>query len=394
MPKAQFEVKVENKVVNNRWIHQLHVESDLDQPDHCVVELSNLSEKDDPALGGKVHSEWLDVGHKLEVAMGLNKDRGDTIQKRVFIGEIVGIEPTFSQRLGLTHRVNVRAFNPLHVMTRGPNTTHPNDTDAAIIKNLCSPYHITPRFKPGVEMPDTKHLRYQNNESDLDFLRRLAAYNGLDFVCGQDPENPDDKTVYLDLFRRNDEPSGIKLKMNSVSEPGEILLEHFHPRLSTAFQVSKVVVRGWDPKTKKPIQGVAPRQSRTGSDLGGTSGSAATEQTHPKVNAIAVDVAVYSVAEAERIADAILSERAMGFITGSGSCEGSPLLKPGLVVDVDLGSKHFPRFSPGKYYLTSVTHHWAHHGEEGYQTDFKFQRDAHDSTEKGAQNDPNADDPS
>ena len=67
-------------------MHDVLVEADLDQPDHAIVTLSNLSTK---------HSEQVNEGDDLEVKLGFvdGKDQGS-----VFKGEVVGIEPIYDSR--------------------------------------------------------------------------------------------------------------------------------------------------------------------------------------------------------------------------------------------------------------------------------------------------------
>ena len=84
--------------------------------------------------------------------------------------------------------------------------------------------------------------RIQNNETNLDFLQRLAQLNG--YVL-----NGDSDTIYF-----GGTPATTRKTIRL--EWGKNLL-NFSPRLSTAGLVNEVVVRSWDPIHKQPISGDA-----------------------------------------------------------------------------------------------------------------------------------------
>jgi phage protein D len=87
-----------------------------------------------------------------------------------------------------------------------------------------------------------------------------------------------------------------------------------------------------------------------------------------------VDVPIFSKEQADKVAASLLEERLMGFITGEAVCAGNPDIKPGVIVEVSVGSKRFD----GKYYVVAVRHRYMHSGpEHGLRTLFKFKRDAH-----------------
>jgi hypothetical protein len=81
MPAIQVDcsVKLGTKELTGDEIHDVLIESDLDQPDHAIITLSNLSTK---------HSEEVTEGDEIEVKLGFvdGKDQGP-----VFKGEVVGI---------------------------------------------------------------------------------------------------------------------------------------------------------------------------------------------------------------------------------------------------------------------------------------------------------------
>jgi uncharacterized protein len=346
MPAIQVDcsVKLGTKELTGDEIHDVLVESDLDQPDHAIITLSNLSTK---------HSEEVTEGDEIEVKLGFvdGKDQGP-----VFKGEVVGIEPIYAT--GAPARVHIRGLNQLHRLMRGKKSvSFKQVTDKDIVDKLCQSYGLSADY--GASPPSTKYEHvYQHNLTDLEFIRMRAARIGFEVFV-------DDKKLYF--RKRVDSDSGIKLVFGV---PGDSALEKFMPRLSTAHQVSEVRVMGWDPDKKKEIVGSAKPQS---SKLGDKHGSGVASSKHKDVLQVQADSPVSSKEEADNIAKSILNDRMMGFITGDGICRGNPDLKPGIVVDINVQDKRFD----GKYYITSVRHRYVHAGQGGgYRTEFKFRRDA------------------
>ena len=337
-------VKIGAKEITGDEVHDILVEADLDEPDMAVVTLSNLSTK---------YSEQVAEGEDIEVKLGFVDGKA---AGTVFKGEVTGIEPIYDSRAPA--RVLVRALNQLHRLTRGKKSVaHMQVTDKDIVDKVCQTYGLTAKF--GDQPPSTKYEHvYQNNLSDLEFLRSRAARIGCE-VLVVDKE--------LHFKKRVDADSGIKLQFGV---PGDSALEKFMPRLSTANQVSEVRVFGWDPDKKQQIIGVAKPQA---SKLGDKSGSDVAGSKHKNVLHIQVESPVSSKEEADNIAKSILNQRLMQFITGDGVCRGNPQLKPGIIVSVIVNDKRFD----GKYYVTSVRHRYVHAGNTGgYRTEFKVRRDA------------------
>jgi uncharacterized protein len=340
-------IKLKGKELKGEDVHDLLIEADLDQPDHAVVTLSNASPR---------HSESINEGDDLEIKLGFVDGLEPIV---VFKGEVIGLEPIYDSMS--PERVMVRALNRLHRLTRGKKSVAFKQlTDKDIVNKLCQSNGLTAKFGA---MPQTKYEHvYQNNLTDLEFLRTRAARLGCEvFVV--------DKELH---FRKRDESdSGIEL---TYGAPGDSALERFLPRLSTALQVSEVRVLGWDPDQKKEILGSAKPEDK--SDLGSKTGASIANASHANVLFVQVESPVSSKEDADNIAKAILNERSMQFITGDAVCRGNPKLKPGIVVKVTVNDKRFD----GKYYVTAVRHRYVHAGSSGgYRTEFKFRRDARNS---------------
>jgi phage protein D len=337
-------VKLGTKDIAGDEVHDVLVEADLDQPDHAIITLSNLSTK---------YSEQVNEGDDFEVKLGFvdGKDQGS-----VFKGEVVGIEPIYDSKAPA--RVHIRGYNQLHRLMRGKKSvTYTKVTDKDIVDKLCQQYGLTASYGDSAPTTQYDHV-YQHNLTDLEFIRMRAARLGFEVSV-------DDKKLYF--RKRVDSDSGIKLVFGV---PGESALERFMPRLSTAQQVSEVKVFGWDPVKKQEIVGVAKPQS---SKLGDKHGSAVASSKHKDVLQVMHESPVSSKEEADNIAKSILNDRMMDFITGEGVCRGNPDMKPGIIVTIAVQDKRFD----GKYHVTSVRHRYVHAGQGGgYRTEFRFRRDA------------------
>lgn len=337
-------IKLGGKDLPTNEIHDILVESDLDQPDHAVITLANQTVR---------YSETVKEGDDIEIKLGF-VDGAE--QATVFKGEVTGIEPIYDSRLG--QRVMVRALNQLHRLARGKKSVAWKQvTDKDIVSKICQLYGLTAKFGDSPPTTQYEHV-YQHNLTDLDFLRQRAARIGFEvFVV--------DKELYF--RKRSDLDSGITLVYGVQGQNG---LERFMPRLSTAQQVSEVRVFGWDPAQKKEIVGIAKPDS---SKLGDNNGSEIANANHKNVLHVQSESPVASKEEADNLAKAILNDRLMSFITGDAICRGNPTVKPGIVVTISAGDGRFD----GKYYVTAVRHRYIHAGTSGgYRTEFKFRRDA------------------
>src|SRR5690606_41371777 len=134
---------------------------------------------------------------------------------------------------------------------------------------------------------------------------------------------------------------------------------NFNVEQNIADQVTKVIVRSWDPKTQKVIEASTDSvnkigtNSKTGSDLLKTLG---TFEEYIYVNA-------EDAQDAKTKAEAVMNERAMKLVTGTGECIGLPEIRAGRYIKLDgLGS----RLSQ-PYYIVSATHTI---DDSGFVTDF------------------------
>lgn len=197
----------------------------------------------------------------------------------------------------------------------------------------------------------------QKDQDDLKFLKFLAHRN--EYECSIILEG---STPALYFGPPTDKRDGRTETVVTLTY-GQTL-SSFNPKLSIGRQVGKVTVRGWDARKKEPIEYTA-----TMKDISkkGQKGKAGAEYADAKEERI-VNHPVYSLAEAKAIAKEILQKRANEYLTGSGEAMGEPLLKPGVIVDLqEIGTRY-----SGSYYVKKTEHVF---GASGYMTTFEVTRD-------------------
>lgn len=241
--------------------------------------------------------------------------------------------------------VRVDGFDPLHALTRGtcyrvfPGQGDVGPRDADVVARVATDSGLGAAADAG---PPRRTTPVQDHVSDLAFLRELAAANGyaiwverrvLQFRTGRGPAG----TVAL---ARGDDVLSLRL------------------RLTTAGQVARVVVQGWDPVQKQAFTGTAGRES-----LAPELSTAPTGGTDRALLVSHADVA--SAAEAQLLARSIMAEQGRTLVTGSGVAVGRPELDVGAVVTL----RGTGRFDAGRYVVTEATHTV---DDRGYRTEFQL----------------------
>jgi phage protein D len=280
----------------------------------------------------------------------------------VFDGEVTRISPEFPESGAPT--VRVEGHTRLHWLRGSSKTrTFLDMADSDIARKIASELGL----RADTERTRIKHpYIMQLNQTDLAFLveraRRiryevLVEDHKLIFRKAKDGEQKRYTLVWGDPQRGWD-PDRQILPLQSVSLT-----------MNTLGQANRVVVRGQHPKTREGIVGQAGSGDEDPRGPGRPGPKVASEAFSRTTQTVVVDTPVASRDEAEQLARAIYNERALEFVTGSGSSMGTPELRAGRVVELlGLG----PRFS-GLYYLTQSIHTI---GEDGYVTRFNVRRNA------------------
>jgi phage protein D len=267
-------------------------------------------------------------GKKVEIFFG------EDPAVSVLVGQIAGLEPDLDENGPM---LVVRGYDLSHTLSRGrQRRSFAQMTDADLARKLA----MEAGLRPGVidPTPEVHDYLFQNNQTNAEFLLGRARRLGYEFWV-------DDRTLH---FRRP-VPLGQPTRLVWGAT-----LRHFRPRLSTAEQVNTVEVRGWDPRRKSAVVGVA-SQGNGAPQIGiGQNGSTIAQAAWGEAHLAVVDQYVRSPAEADRLAQAVLDEMASAFVEAEGTCDAEPGLVPGRQVQIDgVGA----RFS-GTYYVTQVTHAW------------------------------------
>ena len=301
--------------------------------------------------------DLLTFGAEVEVFMGYRDAKSMPIAMR---GIITAISTNFPENGA--PELTVAGYDPGFLLTMGKNSrswTEKRNSDAArdiaSDHNLAAVIETTPEEFPQIE---------QNQESDWDFLKKLAKRDELALYVDED------KTLH---FAKPNDKGGPVVTLTY----GQGLL-NFKPEANLAGQISKVEVYWWDPKQKKAIVGVA----RTGEESGRTGESAGKHFQ----GAFAVDPSkkptlrlrqpVFTQSDANKRANAELSEVAKKFLTGDGETIGLPEVRPDRNIELTSLGKAFSK----TYYVEQATHKI---DSNGYRTKFKVKEPSY-ATGNGA----------
>lgn len=357
-------VTVGGEKLDRHQIASLEVMKDIDYPDMASINLSNFGQDGSGGIIGpgspssKRFSAQFKPGVDLKVQV---KVEGEGVHD-IFEGQVTGFQPKFDTHLPAT--THVRGMNALHKLTRERKTrTWLNRSEKQIIEEIAGDNGLSVEF--GRKPPTLQHEHlYQNNMTDLEFLRMRAARTAREVYC-------EGKKL---LFRTRQKDEGPVSKLSWTEEGVGKALESFTPEFSTSGQVQKVTCHGWDPAKKSEILGKA---TASGSPLGGEMGATAF-QDNPDLHVY--DVPFRTKEEGDLLAQSLLEERQMNFITAEVTCLGDAKLKPGSVIELDTEDDRFD----GKYYIAGVQFSFSHSssglgggaGMGGFRCKLKLKRDA------------------
>jgi uncharacterized protein involved in type VI secretion and phage assembly len=172
----------------------------------------------------------------------------------------------------------------------------------------------------------------QDNETDWDFIWRLAERVGFEFVV-------QDTNAY---FRKPSADNPVDLEWPET-------LRSFSPRVTATQQAQQVTLAAFDPKNKQTIAATvsSPNQvARIGVERSSVAGAFDGADVH-----IASEP-VKTQGEGQAVAQALLDKLANGYIAAEGVSDGNPSIRAGASVQVSgLGTK----FS-GLYRVAAATH--------------------------------------
>ena len=300
--------------------------------------------------GGKKVLDLVSFGAEVEVCLGYGDAKS---VPRMLSGVVTRIETNFPETG--SPELTIAGYDHGFPMSLGKNSrTWNGKRDSDVVREIASLRNLNTRIDDtAIVEPKTE----QNQQSDLEFLKKLADKNSFALYVDEK------KTLHFHKPNR-DAAAVVTLAW------GQGLLT-FKPQANLAGQVTRVEVYGWDTKKKEKIVGVADAGGET--DKGkGTSGGQDLEkmgQDSSKLPVLRVRLPVFSRAEAKSRADAMLNDYSEKFLTGEAEAIGVPDIRMDCRVELkDLGDQ-FSR----AYYIEEATHKI---DSGGYRTRFKVKERA------------------
>lgn len=356
----EFEVRIEGLEMDpstKNDIIDIKVNRDIDEMSGFDLTLNNW---DDTNLRFK-HSDSpsFQLGCRVSVRLGY----ADQLLT-VATGTISTLSPKFTD--GSSPTVSISGVDGLLRLkdrkpTENETKIYLNKQDWEIAQEIAQRNHL----KIEVTKEGPVHDRVvQKNQDDASFL--LERAKRLDFDCFllPDPATGEDTLYFIKpTDGRDGRPIRVYrlayapgLSTGPTNQPVGLIpnLMEFTPTLTVSQQVSKVTVRGWDPRTKQPIAFTATAENLPAGQntADGQSGPQAAESAAQGRQEVMVDAPVTSDQEARELAISLLRERAYEFITATGKVAGLPELRPGDNLEIyGLGR----RFS-GTYFVKRVEH--------------------------------------
>lgn len=296
-----------------------------------------------------------DPGQELELTMGYQGALRPMLK-----GEITSLRPSFPAGGGST--LAISGLNVLHrFRTQQESRTYIDKTDSEIAEEIALRLKVRIETVKARDEPKFQYL-IQDNQYDIIFLMERAHRAGYDILVEQRPGGAQSSETVL-AYR----PSTTVHNPTYRLTYGKSLIE-FQPELTTANQVGKVTVRGWDKVQGEKIEFTATRQDLATRGVGARGGQDAIDKSIEQKAEIIATKPVESNAEARKLAIEILEGIAKEMVKATGSVPGLPDIRAGTVLQIDgLGD----RFS-GRYFVVSTTHAI---GDSGYTTQFECRRE-------------------
>lgn len=305
-----------------KQLREVKIQSYLRLPDVCTFSLSYS--RGGPGEDQPVDSNPFDVGASLEVKLGANDDLTTT---SLFKGQIVSLELDFSPA-GV--ELLCRGYDRAHILMRPRRCqTFQNMTSSDIVAKIVQAAGFTPDTD---DSGDPHEFMQQNNETDWDFIWRLAECVGFEFVVH-------DTVAH---FRQPVAHHAVQLEWPTA-------LRSFKPRVTATQQARQVTLAAQDPKTKQAITSTASSPNQI-AGIGVDRDTIANAFDGADVHVATEPVKTQS--EADTLTQALLDKLANGYVAADGVSDGNPEIKAGVAIEVTgLGTKY-----SGTYRVAAVTH--------------------------------------
>ncbi|OYQ67755.1 type IV secretion protein Rhs [Pseudanabaena sp. SR411] len=325
-------------------ILQISVEESLHQPGMFTIIVNN------DYFPGSTDTAWehqsqFAIGKKIKIGFTSSTTEDPDFVKEetgyVLEGEITAIETELNEKSQAP--IIVRGYDISHRLHRGRfNRSFQNVKDSDMVSQIIGEAGITAGTITATTV--VHEYAFQENQTNMEFLQERAARNGFELYVQDGKLN----------FRAPSQDQTLELKWLED-------IHSFRVRVTSSEQVSSVEVRGWDYVQKKAIVSTATTGSVLTTTDSGTGKQASTKfNSSPKM--IVVDQPVFSVNEAQKMAQSLCNELGGEFVNADAKGEGNPAIRPGRVIKLS-GIGNYS----GSYYVTE-THHLYH--ERNFITHF------------------------
>ncbi|HEY9649507.1 MAG TPA: VgrG-related protein [Coleofasciculaceae cyanobacterium] len=292
------------------------------------------------------HENLFAIGKSIKIGFINSTTKSKEFDKEqrgyVLEGEITGIETYFTSEAQAP--VVIRGYDVSHRLHRGRyNRSFQNMKDTDIVKKIAGEVGIQTGTIDDTGGPHgygdingSNGYVFQENQTNMQFLRELAAHNGFELFVQDGKLN----------FRKPKSDESLELTwLEDITS--------FRVRVTSAEQVSEVEVRGWDYSQKRPIESTKNNsQVLTTTDYGkGEKTSRAFNGKPPTPRMMVVNQPVFSPNQADQLAQALANELGGEFVHADAKGEGNPKIRPGKVVELSNMGKY-----SGKYYVTETRH--------------------------------------
>lgn len=353
-----FEVKLDKRPIGQdviRDILQVTYKDNIQELDSFEIVISNWDAETRDFKYSDL--DLFDPGKDVELWMGYY---GQGRLMLMIKGEITSLRPTFPSGGGST--LTISGLNILHRLRREQRSQSFDDkTDSEIAIQIGNGLDLDVVTDRGSKERRYNHLS-QQNQYDIVFLMERARRGGFDLYVEEQASDGQSTASTLHFGR------SVDLRYTTYKLTyGKSLIE-FQPELTTANQVGKVTVRGWDAVHKTKIEYTATRDEIALKGVGERGGQPAINRSIEAKSEVVATKPVESQEEAETLAREIMSGIAKEMVKGTGSVPGLPDLRAGSILMLDGMGKRFS----GRYFVVSTTHTI---GGGGYTTQFECRRE-------------------
>jgi phage protein D len=319
-------------------ILQISVEESLHLPSMFTLVINNSAFSGRSTDTFWKHTDAFAIGDAIEIGFAdssnTTSDFDDANQGTVLKGEVTAIEVNFTGDSQAP--IIIRGYDVSHRLHRGRKIrSFQSVTDSDMVNTIIGEVGITAGTVSTTSV--TYPYVFQENQTNMEFLRERAARNGFELFVQDGKLN----------FRSP--TAGTTLTLTWL-----VHFSSFRVRVTSADQVSSVEVRGWDYVKKEAI--VATKSSATSVKTSNEHGvgvdkssSFSGKPSSPLITI--VDQFVTSSSDAGAIAQSLMDELGGEFIHADAKAEGNPLIRVGKVVSLSDMSKY-----SGSYYITEARH--------------------------------------